>query len=232
MEWSTQLIIRFLRRFAIGMGRLGLGSALLALLLAYFFAGDIYDYKDTVDGTHLPKVDAIVCLAGGRGRIAAAGDLWYRYWELSHQKSLTPVQVPVLYFSGMGRQVNWNLLSKQLRSGVLQVLRPENVVIEKESTNTDANARWLARFASDKHWKVILLLTSSYHMKRSRFIFDHVLKTLGTSMAVETFSVYQEPFGAEEWRSGPNGTRVTLIEYIKWIYYRTMWGTSESSLHP
>ena len=43
-----------------------------ALALAYVMAGDIYEYQDTVDGVHLPEVDAIVCLAGGRGRAAEA----------------------------------------------------------------------------------------------------------------------------------------------------------------
>ncbi|MBI3534975.1 MAG: hypothetical protein HY072_05770, partial [Deltaproteobacteria bacterium] len=69
-------------------------------LFAFFSAGEIYEYKDTVDGVHLPKVDVIVCLAGGRGRITQASDLWYRYYELSQMpirgagRSPVPPSVP------------------------------------------------------------------------------------------------------------------------------------------
>jgi hypothetical protein len=60
-------------------------------------------------------------------------------------------------------------------------------------------------------------------MKRARFIFDHVLKKKENPIDVETLSVYQEPFASEEWRDGPNGIRVTLIEYLKWVYYQSIW---------
>src|ERR1017187_6074086 len=99
-----------LRRRLVLAGILALGGGIsFGIALFFRFAGDIYDYQDTVDGVHLPHVDAIVCLAGGRGRIAAAGDIWYRYWELAHSplvgigKNPVPDQTPILYLSGMGR---------------------------------------------------------------------------------------------------------------------------------
>jgi uncharacterized SAM-binding protein YcdF (DUF218 family) len=201
----------------------GLGITVGALALAYLLAGEIYEYQDTVVAAHLPTVDAIVCLAGGRGRIAAAGDLWYRYWEQAREPSFPKRKVPKLYFSGMGPQANWNVLSKYLKKSVLQAIRQNDVVIENESSNTSANAQWLARYAQERHWKRILLLTSSYHMKRARLIFDYVLKTQENPIDVETLSVYQEPFGLQEWRTGPNGIRVTLLEYIKFVYYKSIW---------
>lgn len=191
----------------------------------YSLSGEIYNYQDTVDGAHLPDLDAIVCLAGGRGRIATAGDVWFRYWEMAQATEPVPAKVPVLYFSGLGRQVTWPQLSKQLRRGILPFIRPDGVVIENESSNTDTNAQWLARYARDKGWKKILLLTSSYHMKRSRYLFEKVLKAQGVHVEVETLSVYQEPFTADEWRSDLNGFRVTAFEYLKWIYYKSLWGT-------
>ena len=212
-----------------------LGGVLLGGVgLAYLLAGEIYDYQDSVDGVHLPQVDAVVCLAGGRGRIGAAGDLWYRYWELSRTplKEAGPVPVPgtppVFYISGMGPQSNYGVFARQLRRGVKEVIHPEQVVLETESTNTESNARWLARYAYAHRWERVLLITSSYHMKRARYLFERVLKEMAPSpdrvVAVETFSVYQDPFDPEEWREGLHGTRVTLTEYFKWIYYRYGWG--------
>jgi uncharacterized SAM-binding protein YcdF (DUF218 family) len=204
---------------------MGLGG----LVLAFVSAGEIYDYQDSVDGVHLPRVDAIVCLAGGRGRIAAAGDLWYRYWELSRApvrgagQNPAPAKPPVLYLSGMGPQANWGVLTRQVRIGVLQALRPENVVLETASVNTEENARWVARYAKQRGWERILLVTSRYHMRRARGIFGRVLAAEGAPLAIETLSVYQEPFEPGEWREGVHGIRVTLTEYLKWLYYQAVW---------
>lgn len=204
-----------------------MGMTLGALVLAYVMAGEIYEYQDTVDGVHLPDVDAIVCLAGGRGRIAAAGDIWYRYWELAHTplvgtgKNSVPDKTPILYLSGMGQKSTWKVLGKQLRRGVLDTIKPENVVLETESVNTEANARYLARYAKAHQWEKILLMTSPYHMKRARFIFDGILKAQGLAVDIETLSVYQEPFEPGEWRSSFHGTRVTITEFLKWVYYKS-----------
>ena len=196
-------------------------------------AGDVYEYQDTVDGVHLPPVDAVVCLAGGRGRIAAAGDVWYRYWERSRAilkdagRDPVPPPPPIFYISGMGHQSNWSVLAMQVRRGVKAVIRPENVVMEVESENTDANARWLARYAYPRNWERILLITSSYHMKRARYIFERELKDWAPSnrkvITVETLSVYQDPFEPDEWRTALHGIRVTMVEYFKGLYYKYFW---------
>ena len=215
-------------RSPFGWGVLGLlGVGVSALILGLGSASSIYDYQDTVDGVHLPPVDAIVVLAGGRGRIAAAGDLWNRYGP----------QAPILYFSGVGPQTNFKMVQSQLRAGVTAVLQPEQVVIENESTNTEENALWLLRYARERSWNRVLLVTSRYHMKRARLIFGRLLERDAASrnllkapgatpvkpLEIETFSVYQEPFEPDEWLWTVHGTRVTLSEYVKWVYYSRFW---------
>jgi uncharacterized SAM-binding protein YcdF (DUF218 family) len=216
------------RIFQVAVG--GLVVLLIGgLTYAYLSAGEIYEYQDTVDGVHLPQIDAIVCLAGGRGRIAAAADLWYRYWEISQApvpgagRSPVPAKPPILYLSGMGPQSNWNSLKRQVRRGVLSALKTENVVLETESSNTEENAKWLVRYARERGWERVLLMTSPYHMKRARMIFERVLEAQERPLLVETLSVYQEPFEQDEWRSGFHGIRVTLIEYFKLLWYRSFW---------
>jgi len=197
-------------------------SFVLLLSFSMIQAGYIYDYQDTVDGVHLPDADAIVCLAGGRGRIAAAGDLWYRYWELSRTQSQK--KVPVLYISGTGPQSNWGVISRQLRSGVREVIQPENVVIENESFNTVANARWFARYVTRLGIRKLILVTSPYHMMRAHMIFKEILPTSGeNAVFIDTLSVFQEPFEPGEWRTTLHGIRVTVEEYLKWLYYRFLW---------
>jgi hypothetical protein len=75
-------------------------------------------------------------------------------------------------------------------------------------------------------------------MKRARLIFAQVLADEArrrnamrlaegvqlVPVEVETLSVYQDPFEPGEWLTSLHGARVTLIEYLKWIYYTRFWG--------
>jgi len=195
------------------------GMLLGILLLAFYLAGEIYEFQDSVDGTHLPPVDVIVCLAGGRGRISAAGDLWFRYYEQSQGPAFHP---PELYISGMGHESRWPTFARQLRRGVRDIIKPEQVILETDSTNTEENAHYFARLAVEHRWKRVLLFTSSYHMKRARYVFEHALKEdeKTKSMVIDTLSLIQDPFAPGEWRTSFYGIRVTLFEYLKWIYYK------------
>ncbi len=198
------------------------------LVLAFVAAGEIYDYQDTFDGVHLPEVDAIVCLAGGRGRITTAGDIWYRYWETSQVPVRgagahpAPKKPPILFFSGMGTRATFGTVGRQVHRGVLEVLKPEHVIIENESANTQQNALYLARYAKKRGWESILLITSPYHMRRARMILERVLTDEKHPMGIETLSVFQEPFEPGDWRSSIQGIRVTLTEYLKLMVYRAV----------
>jgi uncharacterized SAM-binding protein YcdF (DUF218 family) len=81
----------------------------------------------------------------------------------------------------------------------------------------------LARYAKQRDWDRILLMTSPYHMKRSRYIFDAVLKNEDVPLDIETLSVYQEPFEPGEWKNSLHGIRVTVTEFLKEAYYRNFW---------
>ena len=194
-----------------------------SIILAYFWAGEIYDYQDTVARGQLPSVDVVVCLAGGRGRIGLAGDVWLQYWETAHAHLEKGSRVPILYLAGMGPQVHWGQVIKQFKPQVQKVILPENVLIENESSNTVANAVWLAGYAKKRNWKNVLLLTSTYHMKRAQLIFERVLNSHENQVQLETLSVFQDPFSISHWRKESIGIRVTLLEYVKSLYYRFFW---------
>ena len=198
---------------------LGLLSGIL--LFTFFKAGAIYEYADTLDGAYLPPADAIVVLAGGRGRIAAAGDFWFRYFE--REEAGGGEVPPFLYISGMGPNSNWATFAHSVRPGVLKAMKPSNVVLEVESRNTEENALWVVKNARLRGWKRIILMTSPYHMRRSRFIFAKVLDQTETKLEVDSLTIYQETYSSEEWRDSANGIRVTMLEYLKWLYYTTFW---------
>lgn len=195
------------------IGAVGVGA--LVLGLAVRTAGEIYNYQDTLDEVKLPAVDTIVCLAGGRGRIAAAGDLWLRYRDRKMK--------PTLFLSGLGPQATWNTVRASLRAGIRGVIRPDDVVIEHESGNTVENAQLYLRHARGKGWRRVLLMTSRYHMRRAKLIFESVFREAGVPIEVETLSVIQDPFEPGEWITSFQGVRVTVEEYLKWLYYRWVW---------
>jgi uncharacterized SAM-binding protein YcdF (DUF218 family) len=203
---------------------LGLLSGVL--LFTFFKAGALYEYSDTLDGAYLPQADAIVVLAGGRGRIAAAGDFWFRYFEREEAGEVE--KSPFLYISGMGPNSNWSTLERSIRPGVLKAMKPANVVLETESKNTEENALWVVKNAKLRGWKRIVLMTSPYHMRRSQFIFEKVLAFTDTKLEVDSLTIYQEAFSSEEWRDSLNGIHVTMLEYAKWLYYTTFWHPSKA----
>jgi uncharacterized SAM-binding protein YcdF (DUF218 family) len=211
-------------RKALLLPAVALGGILIGILLfATVMANEIYEYQDSVDGVHLPEVDAIVVLAGGRGRITSAGDLWYHYHtEFQSGHSSHPAG-PVLYVSGMGHQSNWASFAKQVRRGVVEIMRPEDVVLETESSNTEENAQWLVRTVKQRGWSKILLTTSSYHMKRARMMLEKTFRAEKIPITIDTLSIYQDPFEPSEWRSSILGVRVTLTEYIKLVFYKYFW---------
>lgn len=202
---------------------LGLFSGMM--LFTFIKAGTLYDYTDTLDGAQLPPTDAIVVLAGGRGRIAAAGDFWFRYYEREEAGEIEAA--PMLYISGMGPNSNWATFEKSIRPGVSKTMKPSNVVLETESRNTEENALWVVKNARLRGWRRIVLMTSPYHMQRSRFIFAKVLAKTDLKLTVDSLTIFQEEYSSEEWRDSLNGIRVTMIEYLKWLYYTTFWEPGE-----
>lgn len=198
-----------------------LGVVLGAGLLSFSAAGLIYDYQDTVQEDVLPDADVIVCLAGGRGRIKAAGDLWYRYWVRKQVDQSE--RIPKLFVSGMGEKADWTVFSSQVSPEILERLKPSQVILETESKNTYENAEWFVERAQKHKWSRVVLVTASYHMRRAKYIFEKRLREKQKRSEIYTFSVHQSPFSSEEWIKDINGIRVTVTEFIKWISYRTYW---------
>jgi uncharacterized SAM-binding protein YcdF (DUF218 family) len=192
-----------------------LGICIAATVFLWFAAGEIYDYEDTYnlanDGA---KTDVVLVLAGGKKRIPNAVELWTKIRE---QRSKSE-QEPVLFLSGVGHTAGLETLIEQgVPKEVVGKLSQQNAIFENVSENTFENAQLFASFARQRKWKSIVLVTAGYHMRRAQFILK---KVLDPGVVVWTKTVDVHHFDRNEWRKDEYSIRVTLIEYIKWLYYR------------
>lgn len=178
----------------------------------FYFADQIYLPIYPATSQFVP--DVIVCLGGGRGRVSKAKEIWFGYHTLS--------SIPLLYFSGMGMTKEtmlraWKDLSADLIS---------HIYVENESLNTLENAYWFMKYLEGHDSKTrgapkkILLITSSYHMKRAWFIFNRVFEKHHFYPELKTYPVFQAPFSQQQWQKDWLGIQLTLSEYYKGIYYQ------------
>jgi uncharacterized SAM-binding protein YcdF (DUF218 family) len=199
-----------------------LGFIILLIIGAFAYkASDLYHYQDTIDGVHLPETDVIVCLAGGKGRIASAGDLWLRYQQEVELKILKGL--PMLFFSGVGSGQTWSTVSKQMRRGVVNLIKADHIHLEDQSLNTEENAKYFIDEAKKKNYRRMVLLTSSYHMKRAKRIFEVLARKEKLPLEIQTYTLTQDPYNAEDWTESLQGIHVTTVEFMKWLYYDWIW---------
>jgi uncharacterized SAM-binding protein YcdF (DUF218 family) len=190
------------------------GAVIGSVILLWLASGEIYDYQDTfVFERDRSKIDVVLCLAGGKGRIPVAVDLWQKL-----KSSKVNGQGPVLFLSGVGLHANEETLIEQgISKDVVKLMKKDEVVFENVSTNTFENAEIFTSFQRQKQWKNVLLVTAGYHMRRSG---DILRKTIGPDVSIYSFTVGAENFDRNGWHRDPYAVRVTIIEYIKWLFYR------------
>lgn len=190
------------------------GVILTAALLLWFAAGEIYDYEDTFDLARDAKsTDVVLVLAGGKRRIPMAVDVWAKMRKLRPKD-----QEPVLFLSGVGPTAGKETLIEQgVPREMVGELKASNVIFENVSENTQENAQLFASYVRQNKWKHVVLVTAGYHMRRAKFILE---KTVDSEIEILTETVDAQHFDRNQWHKDAYAVRVTLIEYIKWLYYR------------
>ena len=119
----------------------------------------------------------------------------------------------------MGHQSDFDTFKNLVPKKIRPLIELKHVAIDNKSISTRENAIYFKRFAKKKGFKKIHLITSGYHMRRARYIFEEVV---GKSAIVETTSVFIKPFESRLWRSSLSGIQVTLSEFFKLLLYRSI----------
>ena len=146
------------------------------------------------------KADAIVVLAGGKGRVEEGVRL-YR-----ERKGTW------LFFIGVDPAVRRSDLYHP-RPGDPS---PEGVILEKSSRNTFENAIFGRDVIMKKEVRSILLITSRYHMKRASILLRNALPK---DVAIYTYPVDTKNLKEVWWNHG-GSFRLLFNEFYKYCMFR------------
>jgi uncharacterized SAM-binding protein YcdF (DUF218 family) len=184
-------------------------SIFLLLLIAgiRFYGDNLYDYPENPALPSLQKDTAIVCLAGGKYRIEAAFSL---YANGVGER---------LFIVGAGPKATKDGLAKLQAVETAQKIpwdRFDRIVVENESRNTFENALVVKSFL-EQHPQVkkILLVTSSYHMRRAEFM---IASQIPADVQIIPFTPMSGEVGKQNWWQSWLGISLTVEEYTKlWL---------------
>lgn len=155
--------------------------------------------------------DAIVPLAGGGSRVRYAAALFAQGYAGTVVATNAPLDLPAVdlpYIDLAQREL--------LRRGV-----PEGQIarVETLSRTTKEEAQAVRDLAEARGWRKLLVVTSPYHTRRSRAIFDQVLRHSPVQAVV--VPVRPDPYDGRRWWQDVQSTRLTAMEYLKFVAHWT-----------
>ena len=179
-------------------------KALITLLVMALVAVAIlfidFTYKTFSYNPREVKADAIVVLAGGKGRVEEGVRL---YRERKGKW---------LFFIGVDPTVRKADLYPSLPGGP----SPDGVILEKNSRNTLENAVLGRDVIMKKEVRSIILITSRYHMKRASILLRN---TLPKDVAIYLYPVDSKNL-KEAWWSHGGSFHLLFTEFYKYCIFR------------
>jgi len=154
--------------------------------------------QDPVEGA-----DVIVVLSGGQGdeRVAQGAQLFH--------EGRAP---KVLLSGGMG-QMELST-SELMRRQALRHKIPESALLfERDSTSTAEQARYLRPILEARGFRRAIVVTSSYHSRRTRYLFRRVFAA--SSVEARIYPVQKDIFSPVKWWTRDWDTEEVVLEYIK-----------------
>jgi uncharacterized SAM-binding protein YcdF (DUF218 family) len=153
----------------------------------------------------LERADVIVVLAGGAGaeRVRQAADLYHQGYA------------PRVLLSG-GETTLGIPETEILRRQALAHSIPDSALLfEPASTSTYEQARDLRPQLERLGARRAIVVTSSYHTRRTRYLFRKVFS--GSPVEIRVFPVQRDIFNPDQWWTREWDTERVALEYIKLV---------------
>ncbi|MDE2377956.1 YdcF family protein [Bradyrhizobium sp.] len=145
------------------------------------------------------RADGIVVLTGGSSRVSDA---------------------MVLLAAGYGKRLLISGVHPTSTANDISRTLPENqsfmtccVDLDRSAVSTRGNAAETRRWAHERGFKSLIVVTSNYHMPRAIVEFSHAMPDTG----LIPFAVVGDKWREEPWWTSPSTLRLLLSEYVKYV---------------
>ncbi|SHL09154.1 Uncharacterized SAM-binding protein YcdF, DUF218 family [Bradyrhizobium lablabi] len=181
-----------------------LRAAIVAALAAVFVAAAIgfVAFLSQLRGAEIKpdrKADGIVVLTGGSSRVSDAMEL------------LAAGYGKRLLISGVHPTSGASDISRSLSDN--QSLLSCCVDLDRSAVNTRSNAAQTRRWAHERGFKSLIVVTSNYHMPRAIVELSHAMPDI----ALIPYAVVGEKWRDEPWWMSGATMRLLLSEYVKYV---------------
>lgn len=168
----------------------------LLLSIVILSAGRYLVYHQSIH-----PADAIIILSGGIGRIEEG--------SVMHQNGFASI---ILLSNAKEETSSYgDMLQTALALGISEKV----VLTEDEAQSTYQNALLTLPIMQDNGFSSAIVVSSDFHMRRVKFIFDHVYKDSGINLTYVGSS--ESGYNATMWWTDKYSREMTFNEYIKMI---------------
>src|ERR1700720_4110924 len=179
--------------------------AAVVAVLAIVFVGAAIGFVGFLSQLHGAEIkpdhnaDGIVVLTGGSSRVSDAMEL------------LAAGYGKRLLISGVHPTNAASDISRSLSDN--QSLLSCCVDLDRSAVNTRSNAAETRRWARERGFKSLIVVTSNYHMPRAIVEFSHAMPDI----ALIPFAVVGDKWRDEPWWTNGATVRLLLLEYVKYV---------------
>ncbi|NQX45876.1 YdcF family protein [Paenibacillus tritici] len=146
------------------------------------------------------QADVLIILSGGGGRVEQGVQLFQEGYA------------PQLLLSNVKENAG---PSGNMRQTSLSLGIPEGAILaENAAQSTYQNAQFTLPIMKQQGFKSAIVVSSDFHMRRVKFIFDHVYKDSGIEL---TYVGADSGYNAKAWWSDRYSRETTFNEYTKMI---------------
>jgi uncharacterized SAM-binding protein YcdF (DUF218 family) len=143
--------------------------------------------------------DAIIVLSGDSDRDRYAADLYNLGFS------------SVIIMSGVTNPAGI-MVERAVKYGV----KREDIIAEKKARSTYQNALYTRKIMLDNGFQSAIVVSSPFHMRRSRMVFERVFKKTGISL---TYCAVPPNLSIDDEKSPESFRWFLAVEYGKLIYY-------------